>query len=147
KRGFLGHNLPLFLALVALVPLLKRHLAETPEIVCGVVWSLGTWLLYAASSTNGSGLCCSVRWFLPLLVPGYLVLVLALREWPALRIDLLVLSGFGALLTAYLWYLGPWAQPWLAVYWPFQACALLTWLAYRWHNARQGPAMRSLTSH
>jgi hypothetical protein len=131
KPGFLGHNLPLFLAVVTVLPLLKRRIAEHPEVLCGVAWSLGTWLLYAATSTNGSGVCCSVRWLVPLLVPGFLVLALALREWPALRNDLLLLSGWGIVLTAHLWYRGPWTPRMLELYWPLQACVLLAWLGYR----------------
>ena len=70
QRGFLGHNLALFLAVLALPRLLWRRPAEWPELAFAAGWSAGTWLLYAATSTNHSGLCCSARWFVPLLAPG-----------------------------------------------------------------------------
>jgi len=34
------------------------------------LWCLGVWLLYAALSNNYGGLCCSIRWFVPLLAPA-----------------------------------------------------------------------------
>jgi hypothetical protein len=70
KRGFLGHNLPLFLALPGVVVLLRRRPAEWVEILGGCGWCAGTWLLYAALSNNYAGVCCSVRWFVPLLAPA-----------------------------------------------------------------------------
>ena len=80
KRGFLGHNLPLLLAVVGGVLLLRRRLAERPELVFAAAWSIGTWLLYAVASNNYSGQCCSIRWFVPLLAPGYYALALLLEK-------------------------------------------------------------------
>jgi hypothetical protein len=137
QRGFLGHSLPLFLAVAALPRLLWRRPAEAPELVFAAAWSAGTWLLYSFTSTNHSGLCCSVRWFVPLLAPGYFVLALCLREFPRYRGDFLLLSGGGALLTAHLWYRGPWVEAWLALYWPVMAVVLLAWLGYRVYEWRR----------
>ncbi len=131
QRGFLGHNAALFLAVAALPCLLWRRPTETPELLFAACWSAFTWLLYALTSNNHSGLCCSVRWFVPLLAPGYFVLALCLRELPKYRSDFLFLSGAGAVLTAHLWYRGPWVEAWLAFYWPFLATVLLGWLAMR----------------
>jgi hypothetical protein len=58
KRGLVGHNLPLFLVLPALVGLLRRRRPESPEVCFAAGWIGGTWLLYAATSNNCSGLCC-----------------------------------------------------------------------------------------
>ena len=127
KRGFVTHDLPLFLAIPALVVLLRRRPAELAEVIFAGCWAGGTWLLYGALSNNYSGACCSIRWFVPLLAPGYFALAVFLREFPAWRRDFLVLSGWGTVLAALMWWQGPWMQhmvPWL---WPIQAAALLTW--------------------
>ncbi len=131
KRGFIGHNLPLFLALPALVALLWRPLPQKPEVVFAGCWCGGTWLMYAAFSNNYSGACISIRWFLPLLVPAYYVLALFLRQWPAYRLGFYVLSAWGVVLAALMWCLGPaWLRlvPW---FWPIQVAALVSLIGYR----------------
>jgi hypothetical protein len=129
KRGFVLHNLPLWLFPAAVIALLRRRPAELPEVVCACAWFGGTWLLYAVASNNSSGLCCSVRWFLPLLVPAYLVLGLYLREVPARSRDMLILSGWGALLACCMWYQGPWMRRTLPYvwFWALQAGAIVAW--------------------
>jgi hypothetical protein len=127
KRGFLTHDVPLFLAVPALVVLLRRRLAELAELVFAGCWAGGTWLLYGALSNNSSGACCSIRWFVPLLAPGYLTLAVCLREWPARRPDFLVLSGWGAVLGGLMWWQGPWMQHMLPWFWLIQAAVLATW--------------------
>jgi hypothetical protein len=138
QRGFLGHNLALLLGVAALPRLLWRRPAELPELLFAVGWSAGTWLLYAATSTNHSGLCCSVRWFVPLLAPGYFVLALCLRELPQYRGDFLFLSGWGTALVVHAWVRGPWQSSWLTLYWSVLAAALLSWLVYRITSGRTG---------
>ena len=54
KHGFVGHDLPLFLALAAFVVLLGRRCREWPELAFGLCWCGGTWLMYAAFSNNSS---------------------------------------------------------------------------------------------
>jgi hypothetical protein len=139
QRGFLGHNLALLVAVAVLPRLLWRAPAELPELLFAVTWSGGTWLLYALNSTNHSGLCCSVRWLVPLLAPGYFVLALVLRYCPQYRGDVWFLSGWGALVTVQAWWRGPWQSSWLAFYWTVQVLALLSWLGYRlWLRRRSG---------
>jgi hypothetical protein len=138
KRGFFGHNLPLFLLLPALVFLLGRRIREWPEVAYSACLCGGTWLLYAASSTNSSGACCSIRWFVPLLAPAYCVLALALREREEWLSDFLLLSGFGCLLGLLMWLEGPWMMHLIKAFWPLQGLALLSWavLAYRRYRGR-----------
>jgi hypothetical protein len=131
KRGFLGHDLPLFLALPGIVVLLRRRPAVWAEVVCAACWCAGTWLLYAALSNNYSGTCCSVRWFVPLLAPGYYVLALFLRRCPEYRWDFHVLSGWGLILGGLMWWHGPWMNHMVPWFWPLQAAALMSWLGCR----------------
>ena len=65
------------------------------ETVCFGLWGLGVWLVYAALSNNYGGVCCTIRWFVPLLAPAYFWLALLLRDLPQYRIDFVVLSGVG----------------------------------------------------
>ena len=58
------------LTLPALVLLIRRRSNEMPLIVYSFVLGALTWLMYAVNSTNSSGQCCSIRWFLPLLGAG-----------------------------------------------------------------------------
>ncbi|HEY1861894.1 MAG TPA: hypothetical protein VGG61_16150 [Gemmataceae bacterium] len=127
KKGFLGHNPALFLLPVAFVVLARRRPKEWPELLLAVFWSVGAWLAYAATSNNASGLCCSIRWFVPLLAAAYFVLAVLLREQPRWRIDFLVLSAWGILLAATMAWYGPWMKHMAPFYWPIQAGVLLAW--------------------
>jgi hypothetical protein len=129
KHGFVNYNLPLYLAPVAVAVLWRRRPPELPEIAFAVAFSGGAWLLYAALSNNYSGPCCSIRWFVPLLAPGYYLLVVLLRERPMLVRDLEILALFGAVLEAWLWWRGPWdgRVPWGL--WPINLAALIAWSA------------------
>jgi hypothetical protein len=147
KQGFLGHNLPLFLAVLALVPLLRMRLAERPELLWAASWCGGSWLAYSLTSTNYSGLCCSVRWFVPLLAPGYLVLAMLLRQAPRFQTDLLLLSSWGAVLIGIAWWHGPWIQHMVPFFWPIQVAALASWMglwAWRRRRVQSLPADRAL---
>jgi hypothetical protein len=136
KRGFLGHNLPLFLLLPAFVMLLWRRVAEAPELLCAVFWCGGTWLAYALTSNNYSGQCCSVRWFVPLLAPAYYVLALFLRQWTQFQWIFLVLSGWGAVQAGIMWYFGPWMKHMIPLYWLFQGMVLLSLLSgWAWRRS------------
>lgn len=131
KRGFLGHSLPLFLVLPALVVLWKQRPREWPEVVCAAAWCVGAWLLFATQSNNYSGPCCGIRWFVPLLAPGYLILGVFISRHPAYAWDLAVLSAWGAVLTAVMWWHGPWMPRHVPGFWPVQAAAFLCWYLCR----------------
>lgn len=137
KRGFLGHNLPLLLAVPAVVFLLRRRPAEWPELLFALFWCGGTWAAYAITSNNYSGMCCSIRWLVPLLAPGYFVLALFLRDHPSFQWDFLILSGWGAFLAGLMWDKGPWMQHMVPLFWPIQGAALLCWIVLRVRFQRQ----------
>jgi hypothetical protein len=140
KRGFLGHNLALWMALPAVVALLRVRIGAWPELLFCISWCGATWLAYAVASTNYSGLCCSVRWFVPLLAPGYYVLALFLCRHPAYIPDFLVLSGWGAVIAALMWRQGTWMPHMVPFFWPLQASALISWLAWtawRWRRQKK----------
>ena len=126
KRGFLGHNLPLFLTLPALVMLLRSHRERWREVLWALGCCCGSWLLYAATSNNSSGQCCSIRWFVPLLAPAYFVLALFLKQHPRYRLDLLLISGWGMILVLFM-NEGPWLRHMVPFFWPIQAAALGSW--------------------
>jgi hypothetical protein len=138
KHGFVNYNLPCFLALGSLAPLLRRRPTERAEVLFAAAFIGGAWLLYAALSNNYSGRCCSIRWFVPLLAPAYYLLVLALRDRPALARDLALLSAGGALLCAHLWWRGPWDGEVPLLLWPINAAALVLCAAIRREPRREG---------
>jgi hypothetical protein len=127
KKGFFNHNPALFLLLPALILLPRRHLAERPELLLALGWNAATWLAYAATSNNYSGLCCSIRWFVPLLASSYYLLAVLLREVPRFRADFLLLSGWGVILAAIMAWHGPWMKHMVPFYWPIVAATLLSW--------------------
>ena len=94
-------------------------------------WAGGTWLVYALNSNNYSGMCCTIRWFVPLLAPAYFVLAVFLREQPRYRADFLILSFWGILLAGLAWWYGPWIQHMVPLFWPLEAAALLSWIVFR----------------
>jgi len=130
KHGFLGHNLPLFLLLLTVWYLLRRS-PELPEILFAVALCVGVWAMYAINSNNSSGKCLSIRWFVPLLAPGYYLLALVLKRYPHVLHDLLVLSAAGAALTTLACCYGPWPDHMVPGYWPIQAAALFGLVEYR----------------
>lgn len=130
RHGFLGHNPTLLVALAGAAAVRPPAAREAGLLACGATWSVATWLTYAALSTNYAGLCASIRWFVPLLVPAYLLLAVLLRERPALRPAVVAVSGVGALLALVMWWRGPWARVPGGLYWPLQAVALAA--AWAW---------------
>jgi hypothetical protein len=130
KRGFLAHNLILFLALPGMAILFRQRLAEWPEMLFAGCFSGGTWLLYALGSNNYSGYCCSIRWFVPLLAPGFYVLAIFLREYPRYWGDFLILGGWGAVAGALMWWQGPWLEHHVSWLWVLHAIALACWVLY-----------------
>jgi hypothetical protein len=135
-RGFLGHNLPLLLAMAGAVWLLRRPDRETSAAWFAIGISICSWLVYAASSNNHGGLSCSVRWFVPLLAPGYYLLILRLRDEPAALSELKILSAGGVVLGAFMWWQGPWMPHMVPGYWIVVVVTCITWAAYCIHLRR-----------
>ncbi len=127
KKGFVGHDPALLLVGLAAWRLLRNRGLHRPEVLWALAVCGGTWLLYGAASNNSSGVCWSIRWFVPLLAPGYLVLALYLRERPDQLRVLLVLSGAGLLLSAWMMWFGPWRSRVVPYYWPVLGVALIAW--------------------
>lgn len=131
KKGFVGHNPALYLSIPAIGFLLRKKEREASMIYLSLALIVGTWLIYAATSNNYSGLCCSIRWFVPLLAPFYYLLALFLKRRPDFSIDLLILTGWGLVLGILMWIKGPWVQHMIPLFWPLQAAALVSWAVYR----------------
>ena len=106
EKGFVASNPTLLLALPA-AWWAARSASRRPETLCFGLWCLGVWLLYAALSINYGGVCCTIRWFVPLLAPAYFWLALLLRDWPRWRLVFAALSGGGAVLAGFFWVGGP----------------------------------------
>ncbi len=129
-QGFLGHNLPVFLALAGIGCAWRaRDRRDLVVFACAV--GVGTWLLCAATSNNYSGLAVTVRWLVPLLAPTYLLISLALASQPKLWRDLAVLSGVGLLLSVELWEVGPFGREPEQIFWQLQILAAVSWLTLR----------------
>lgn len=128
KHGFVNYNLPLYLSLPAWGVLWRTRRDARPELGFAAALAGGTWLLYAAASNNYSGSCCSIRWFVPLLAPAFYWLVLLLRERPRAARDLAVLSICGTVLSALLWWRGPWKGEVLPAMWVLNALAMVGWI-------------------
>jgi hypothetical protein len=126
KKGFLLHNLPLLLPVVVL-PFVWLRVRERAELVVAGLSCAGVWLVYSAASTNYSGVCLSVRWFVPLLAPGFFLLALVLREVPSTRTDLGVLTAGGAILAGLAAWAGPWAPHMVPGYWFVVGGTVLAW--------------------
>lgn len=127
KKGFLLHNPQLLLALAGSGLLLMRWHRNWPLCLLAIGWGIGIWLVYGVCSTNHSGHCCSVRWFVPLLAPGFFLLAVLLRDHPEFTPDFLILSAGGLILAGMTSWIGPWHEPKLAVYWGVVAATLLAW--------------------
>jgi hypothetical protein len=138
KKGFLFHNLPLLMALPAAWVLLRRREGRPEALLCAA-WAAGVWLLYAAASTNASGVCCSVRWFVPLLAPGWYLLAAFLRDHPTYRGDFLVICLWGGVMGALTAWGGAWMPHMVPGYWFLIAAA---WLHWCWHAAHRRAAAR-----
>jgi hypothetical protein len=134
KKGFLGCNLPLYLAIVGAIVLLRKKVREAALLPFSIALILGTWLLYAATSNNYSGLACSVRWFVPLLAPFYCILIALLKKFPQYETDMLILTAWALPMGALMWLRGPWMKHMVPGYWFFVAAALASWIGWRYKN-------------
>jgi hypothetical protein len=123
KRGFVGHNLPLFLVFPA-AWMLRGRWRRRPETLWALACCAGTWLLYAAASNNSSGRCLSIRWFVPLLAPGFYLVAVWLKQYPRYWVYFLLLSVAG-FFQVLLMGEGPWSTHMVADFWLIQAVTLL----------------------
>lgn len=134
QRGFLLHNLPLLLLLPGTVTLglLKKGSRpnEWPELLALGGWAVGTWWLYGALSVNFSGDCCSIRWFVPLLAPGYVAIAVLARDEVGYRRGLWLLSAAGLPLAAMMWWQGPWLEPDNPSFIPLEIFGVIVWLGW-----------------
>lgn len=106
--GFLLCNLPLLLAVAAGWLVLVRPGPDRIELAALAAWCVVVWGIYAALSDNFSGWCLSMRWFVPLVVPGFWLLARLLAEWRTFRLDFIVLLCGGLVLGWRMWVSGPW---------------------------------------
>src|SRR5438309_5918201 len=90
-------------------------------------WCGATWLMYAVLSNNMGGGCCSVRWFVPFLAPGFWLLAVILRDRPKRRMEFVALSVGGAVLAGLMWWKGPWAMRMVPLMWPVVGLTLIAW--------------------
>jgi hypothetical protein len=131
KKGYISHDFPLFLfpASVILVWRYQREQRRTVAFVA--VWFLLGFMAYAISSTNLSGACCSIRWFVPYLAPMFWIIALMLKDSPRYRIDLLWLTLIGLPFGILMWWQGPWTQWMVPGFWIWLGIAGLGWLSIR----------------
>ena len=135
-RGFLLSNLPLCLLLPGTVALVRSGKANWVTGF-GAAWALSTYLLYATLSSNFSGECLSIRWFVPLLAPGFYALALLLYHFPSYLGDFVLLSTWGLVVETVMWTSGMW-QARVPFFWPLVGAAVTSWLAYRLVRRRRG---------
>jgi hypothetical protein len=130
KKGFLLHQPVLILALVGAIGVLiekRARLQEAPEMLFALAWAGATWLVYAWGSNNYAGVCATIRWFVPLLAPGYYVLLVVLHHWPERYREFLVLAAGGMVMSALMWWFGPWMPHMVPGYWFILGGTLLGW--------------------
>lgn len=138
SRGFLTCNPPVWLAVVAAVLLALRHPADRPAVGFAAGWVLLGATPYILLSNNLSGVCLSVRWFVPFLAPAYLLVALLLRRHPGFWRDLAWLSACGAVLGVAMFRAGPWGGETPVVWQVVVPVALVGWAVIR-GVSRSGP--------
>ena len=136
KQGFLLHNLPVLIATVWAWPVLKQVKRDRWVLLAALFWCVSTWLLAAVSSTNRSGQCLSVRWFLPLLAAGFVYLAILLRNRPDLIPDFRLAAVWGVPIAILSAIYGLWIPHMLPGYWLFVAGFLISWSVLKWRTSR-----------
>ncbi|MCZ2343095.1 MAG: hypothetical protein LC104_15085 [Bacteroidales bacterium] len=134
KKGFLTHNWPLFLATLGALRVGWNYPQHRAALGFCLTWAGLTWMAYAATSTNLSGLCCSVRWFVPLIAPGFWALAIVLKEYPRFRPDLIWLTAVGTGMTALMWQGGPWMPKLVWGWWGWAAVGGIGWGIIRYRD-------------
>jgi hypothetical protein len=127
NESFLLCNLPLLLAVAAGWLVLIRPGIDRIELTVLGVWCIGVWWTYSILSDNAGGACLSIRWFVPLVVPGFWLLARLLTEWRTFRIDFLVLTVWGLILSWHMWTVGPWTIVPIPHFWDVVRAALWSW--------------------
>ena len=130
-KGFLVHDPMLFFVVPALLLgwCVPRH--GRALVWCSLALIAGTWLMYAINSNNYAGETISIRWFVPLLIPAYYLLILAAKQRPDLRTDIVIVGAWSIVLGMLLWRRGPWVSSIGPRLWVVNACALVSWTIYR----------------
>ena len=127
KKGFLTHNWPLFLATLGAIRIFWEQPRYRAILGFCLGWAGLSWWTYAATSTNLSGVCLSIRWFVPLLAPGYWALAIFLKEQPRYSRDLIWLSCVGCGMTVVMMVYGPWMPHLVPGWWVWVAVAGIGW--------------------
>ncbi|MBX7102687.1 MAG: hypothetical protein K1X57_01305 [Gemmataceae bacterium] len=130
KKGFYGHNPGLLLVLPAIPIMLGSSLGR----LC-LSWMAGVWLVYAAGSKNASGLCISVRWYVPLVVPAAWGVLTLLNQRPEYTKPFLALSAIGLLMNSAAWWLGPWSAK-VPFFWVGYVGSLVLFVGLRPRNRK-----------
>jgi len=137
SKGFLLYNLPLLLVPLCAVSVWRIFPQKREELLFAALLCAGSWIVYAAGSNNFSGVGCSIRWFVPLLIPGYFALMLGTRARPEL-IDLIgpfkLLTGCAIVLVAVLFWAGPWAQIEPRIFWWIVLLSLIAFGGSLWRR-------------
>lgn len=120
KKGILFHEGLGLLGFLGLCNLIKPAISPSRGLTLfNRAFFLLAFLVYALGSNNQSGLCRSVRWFLPLALPLWYFATLAINgcetRWAIYRG--LVVLGVPVAVLAFLG--GPWEGSVLAGYWVF----------------------------
>jgi hypothetical protein len=134
QHGFLLYNLPLLLIPVGVGSLWRAFPQWRAELLFAALIAAGSWMVYALGSNNYSGSSTSIRWLVPLLVPGYFALMLMLRARPGLLYQFRLLTEFGGVLTISLFWYGPFRIVNLLIFWPLVVLALVTLLWTLWRS-------------
>lgn len=135
--GFLPFHPVLLLAILA-GPWLWWNAHRLPDgdplrfaLAVAIGWPVISFLLYAATSNNLSGSCCSIRWFIPLLAPGYWLVGMLLRAAPRFWVDFLWLNTVGGVVVWNTFDGGPWQYQRAWDLFPLHALGGAGWLAIR----------------
>jgi hypothetical protein len=119
KKGFLFHTgvgLLGVLVLLRMVSIPSKNIPNGMRIASGVAFAIGV-LVYALGSNNQSGLCRSVRWFVPLGIPlWYLASFLVTEGGWKLRVYAISVV-IGLWVGVWAACLGPWEGSVLQGYW------------------------------
>jgi len=127
QDGFLLCNLPLLLAVAAGWLVLVRPGPDRIEIAALAGWCVAVWAIYAVLSDNFGGVCLTIRWFVPFLVPGFWLLARLLAEWRTFRIDFAVLTFWGLVMAWHMWPLGPWGMVTVPYFWDVAWAGVWSW--------------------